>query len=382
MQLRQQRFLFVLLFLASSSGCRILPRQTPISPSAEATLPTETWQPLTSSTEQPVLPAPANFVVAVVEKVGPAVVSIDATSSRSGGSRRSRSSQQGGGTGSGFIFSPDGAVLTNAHVVGAARQVNVLLKDGRQFQGLVVGVDPLTDVAVVKIAAVNLPTVTLGNSRRLTAGQWAIAIGNPLGLNNTVTAGIISGLNRTSAEIGAPSRRVNFIQTDVAINPGNSGGPLLDQQGQVIGVNTAMIQGAQGLSFAIPIETADRVARQLLATGRVKHLYLGVRLVKLTPDLQRDLNRRQSNFQVKQSEGVLIIDVIPRSPAARAGVKPGDWVFRLNGQAIQLTQQVQEQVEASQPGETLQLEVQRQGKTLQFQIIPEELPPVRSGQRS
>jgi S1-C subfamily serine protease len=222
--------------------------------------------------EQPVAQLPPaltgnanpNFIVAAAEKTGAAVVRID--SSRTLSNRAARfGNRVMRGIGSGFIIQSNGLILTNAHVVDGADTVTVTLKDGRDFTGRVVGRDELTDVAVVKIQANNLPTVTLGNSEQLRPGDWAIAIGNPLGLDNTVTVGIISATNRSGSDVGAPNRRINFIQTDAAINPGNSGGPLLNQQGQVIGINTAIIGRAQGLGFAIPINTAQQIANQLIA---------------------------------------------------------------------------------------------------------------------
>ncbi|MFQ4142478.1 trypsin-like peptidase domain-containing protein [Chlorogloeopsis sp. ULAP02] len=203
-----------------------------------------------------------NFIAAAVERSGSAVVRIDSTRTVS-----SRYTQYGRrvarGTGSGFIIQSNGLILTNAHVVSGADTVRVTLKDGRSFTGRVLGADRTTDVAVVQIQANNLPTVSVGNSDRLKPGEWAIAIGNPLGLDNTVTVGIISGTERSSRAFGG--RGIGFIQTDAAINPGNSGGPLLNQNGQVIGINTAIIQGAQGLGFAIPINQAQQIANQLIA---------------------------------------------------------------------------------------------------------------------
>ena len=204
-----------------------------------------------------------NFIAAAVEKTGSAVVRIDST--RTVSSRYSSSGRRVRGTGSGFIIRSNGLILTNAHVLGGADTVRVTLKDGRNFTGRVLGQDRQTDVAVVKIEANNLPAISIGNSDQLKPGEWAIAIGNPLGLDNTVTVGIISGTGRSGGIISAAGRQVNFIQTDAAINPGNSGGPLLNQQGQVIGINTAIIQGAQGLGFAIPINQAQQIANQLIA---------------------------------------------------------------------------------------------------------------------
>lgn len=229
-----------------------------------------------------------NFIASAVQKVGPAVVRINATRKvanpisdvfkhpllrRFFGEDEQPIPKERieRGTGSGFILSENGELLTNAHVVADTDTVQVTLKDGRTFEGRVVGVDPITDVAVVKIPENKLPTVKLGNSQNLIPGQWAIAIGNPLGLDNTVTIGIISATGRTSDQVGVPHKRVSFIQTDAAINPGNSGGPLLNAQGEVIGVNTAIRSDAQGLGFAIPIETAARVARELFTKGRAEH---------------------------------------------------------------------------------------------------------------
>jgi serine protease Do len=202
----------------------------------------------------------ANFVSSAVERTGAAVVRIDASRS----ARGLRSERTVRGVGSGFITRSDGLILTNAHVVDQANRVSITLKDGRQFEGRVIGEDRQADVAVVKIQAANLPTVALGNSAQLRPGEWAIAIGNPLGLDNTVTVGIISATDRSGRSFGTPTRQ-GYIQTDAAINPGNSGGPLLNQRGQVIGINTAIIRGAQGIGFAIPIDLAQQIARQIVS---------------------------------------------------------------------------------------------------------------------
>ena len=278
------------------------------------------------------------------------------------------------GIGSGFITSKDGRVLTNAHVVEGADEVTVVLKDGRRFAGKVVGADPVTDVAVIDIEATHLPTVELGNSDNLVPGQWAIAIGNPLGLNNTVTQGIISATGRSGSDIGVRDKRLDFIQTDAAINPGNSGGPLLNAQGEVIGVNTAIIGGAQGLGFAIPIDTAQRVANQLITTGRVEHPYLGIRLIELTPDIRQEINQSNLPFKVNQDRGVLIVDVGRNSPAVRAGLRPGDIITQVNGVEIQNADRVQDSVEATHAGKTLQITVNRNGLTQRLTVKPEQLP--------
>jgi S1-C subfamily serine protease len=365
---RQKLLLLSPILLLGLVACQKQP--TAVTPNPEnPTLVSPGTQPVVS-TNPPSRENLENFVVRVVEQVGPAVVSIDSSSNSD--DELGDPGQQG--TGSGFIISAEGAVLTNAHVVEGASNVTVNLRDGRKFPGKVLGVDDLTDVAVVKIQATGLPTVQLGDSRTLTPGQWAIAIGNPFGLQNTVTTGIISATGRASAEIGARDLRVDFIQTDAAINPGNSGGPLLDQQGKVIGMNTAVLRGGQGLGFAIPIEIANRIAQQLLATGRVQRQYLGVRMVNLTPALQEELNQEQPELRVKQQQGVLIVSVLPNSPAQRAGLKPGDWIATLNGKALPNSQAMQAVIESSPTGSAIRLEVERQGKRLNFQVPLAPLP--------
>jgi S1-C subfamily serine protease len=316
----------------------------------------------------------SNFIAAAVERTGPAVVRID--SSRT---MRNRSARPGGrvvqGTGSGFIIQSDGLILTNAHVVNRADTVTVTLRDGRNFTGKVLGQDQLTDVAVVKIQANNLPAVNLGNSEQLRPGEWAIAIGNPLGLDNTVTAGIISATGRSSSDVGVPDKRIGFIQTDAAINPGNSGGPLLNQKGQVIGMNTAIIGGAQGLGFAIPINRAQQIANQLIAEGRVTHPYLGVQMTTLTPDLRETLSRDSNGrVQVQANQGVVIVAVAQNSPAARAGLRTGDVIQQINGQAVKTAADVQQAVENSRIGVSLPLEVSRNGSNLTVSISPGEFP--------
>lgn len=345
---------------------------TPANPTLQARLPGAT---------------DSNFVTAVVEQVGPAVVRIDAARTvetrvpdafndpffrRFFGNAipnipRERVER---GTGSGFILNANGQILTNAHVVDGADTVNVTLKDGRTFKGKVIGTDPVTDVAVVKIEAKNLPAVRLGNSEQLKPGEWAIAIGNPLGLDNTVTTGIISATGRSSSQVGVPDKRVNFIQTDAAINPGNSGGPLLNAQGEVIGMNTAIIQGAQGLGFAIPINTAQRIATQLVATGKVEHPYLGIQMVTLTPELKENINSDPNSPlpSVEADKGVLVVRVMRNSPADKAGIRAGDVIQKINGQSVSDSAAVQQQVEKSQVGSSLQLELLRNGRNLDLAV--------------
>jgi S1-C subfamily serine protease len=274
----------------------------------------------------------------------------------------------------------NGLILTNAHVVDGADQVSVLLKDGRRLQGKVLGTDPVTDVAVVKVEASNLPTVSLGNSELLQPGEWAIAIGNPLGLDNTVTAGIISATGRSSADIGVGDRRVGFIQTDAAINPGNSGGPLLNEKGEVVGMNTAIISGAQGLGFAVPINTAKRISDLLIANGKVDHPYLGIQMATITPDLKQKLNSDpNSPVSVQEDKGIVVIKVIPDSPAAKAGLRAGDVIMKIGGKEAASAEVIQQAVEESKVGENLAIELRRQGQTLDLSIQPGILPTQQAG---
>jgi Do/DeqQ family serine protease len=340
----------------------------------------------------PVLIQDPNFIANVVEKVGPAVVRIDSSRTVTSqvpeifnnpffrdffGADIPTGPQQRveRGTGSGFIISRDGEILTNAHVVDGADTVNVTLKDGRSFAGKVIGTDPVTDVAIVKIQANSLPTVTLGDSEQLKPGEWAIAIGNPLGLDNTVTKGIISATGRSSSQVGVPDKRVQFIQTDAAINPGNSGGPLLNASGQVIGMNTAIIQGAQGLGFAIPINTAKRIANQLIAKGRVQHPYLGIQMVTLTPELKQNINSNpNAGLTVDEDNGILIAKVLPNSPAARSGLRAGDVIHKINGQLVKNAEDIQKAVEDSQVGSNLQIELRRNQREMNVTVKPSDFP--------
>lgn len=282
------------------------------------------------------------------------------------------------GTGSGFIINKQGEVITNAHVVEGASDVSVVLKDGRTLKAKVMGRDTLTDIAVVKIDPKDLPgdlpTVKLGSSQNLRPGEWAIAIGNPLGLDNTVTAGIISALGRRSGEIGV-DKRVNFIQTDAAINPGNSGGPLLNQQGEVIGVNTAIIQGAQGLGFAIPIETAQRIAKQIIEKGSVSRAYLGIQMLTLDSNVRQEINNNpNAGIKVDEVEGVLVTRVVPDSPAANGGMRAGDVIVKIAGEQVKSADRVQQIVETKAVGEKIPLEIKRAGRTETLTLTAGQYP--------
>ncbi len=332
-----------------------------------------------------------NFVVEVVNKVEPAVVRINTSQTVRerapegfedpmfrrffGEAPQERPERTQRGVGSGFVISSNGQILTNSHVVNNADTVTVSFSDGRSLEGKVVGEDPLTDIAVIQVQANNLPTVELATSAQVQPGQWAIAIGNPLGLQETVTVGVVSGIDRSSSDIGVSDKRVGFIQTDAAINPGNSGGPLLNARGQVIGINTAIIQGAQGLGFAIPIDTAKRVAEQLITKGRVDHPYLGVQMVPITPELKQRLsNSPNENIRVEADQGVLIVRVVQGSPADQAGIRPGDVIQAINNQPVTKAEEVQRQVENSGVGSQLPIRVQRGGQTVDVTVRPAPLP--------
>ncbi len=370
------------------------PSKTALEPESKLLQPS----PLLSAALQSVpvsaaLPVESNFIVDAVQRVGPAVVRIDASrtvratgedpifrgffggrSPMPGPSERVQE-----GSGSGFIIRDDGYILTNAHVVEDADEVKVKLKDGRSFDGRVLGQDPVTDVAVVKIETTALPVVPVGNSEQLQPGEWAIAIGNPLGLDNTVTVGIISATGRSSFEVGVPDKRVGFIQTDAAINPGNSGGPLLNSQGEVIGMNTAIIGDAQGLGFSIPINTAQRLAQQLITKGKVQHPFLGIQMRTLTADMAQQIrDRPEIGFSVEVDEGVLIAGVLPDSPAETAGIRPGDVVVKVGGQPVATAQDVQDRVAEGNVGQDLPLELNRQGDIIVLTVKPKALSPERT----
>jgi S1-C subfamily serine protease len=309
------------------------------------------------------LDAYSSAVVRVVEAVGPAVVSI-AVHRRDGGDPR------GAVAGSGVLFTPDGYILTNAHVVRAARRLEVALTDGRTLPADVRGVDAATDLAVIRVPSTEgpFPTASFGASARLRVGQLAIAIGNPLGFSSTVSAGVISALGRT---MRAQDGRLmdNIIQSDVALNPGNSGGPLCDARGRVIGVNTAVILGAQGISFAVPSDTAGWVLTQLMATGRVRRSWLG--LAAQNRPLPRVLVRRAG---IAQEHGVEVIRTEVRSPAAAAGLAAGDVILSLDGKAVESVDDVHRLLTSWPIGRPLAVSVLRAGERKELLAFPTEAP--------
>jgi serine protease Do len=270
------------------------------------------------------------------------------------------------GLGSGFIISQDGYVLTNAHVVAGDGEVTVRLADAkREFKARVIGADERTDIALLKIDASGLPTVKLGKSDKLQPGEWVAAIGSPFGFENTITAGIVSATGRSlPAETYVP-----FIQTDVAVNPGNSGGPLINLAGEVVGVNSMIYSqtgGYMGVSFAIPIEVALDVMKQLRAEGKVTRGRLGVRIQPMTKELAQ-------SFRLKEPNGALIAAVEPGSPADKAGLRPGDVVLAYNGQEIDDANKLPRLVGATKPGQSATLRIWRDGKAEEVKFTAAEL---------
>ncbi|TAD77094.1 MAG: PDZ domain-containing protein [Oscillatoriales cyanobacterium] len=333
--------------------------------------------------QRPSAPAfSTSFVTAAVNRVGPAVVRIDTERTvtrrvdpflndpmfeRFFGDEFFRQMpreqrQRIAGQGSGFIIEGNGLLLTNAHVVNRADRVTVTLKDGREFDGRVLGADEVTDLAVVKIdpGREQLPVAPLGNSEAVQVGDWAIAVGNPLGLDNTVTLGIVSTLKRSSVQAGIPDKRLDFIQTDAAINPGNSGGPLLNDRGEVIGINTAIRADAMGIGFAIPIDKVKSILPLLSKGQAVPHPFLGIQMRTLTPELARKNNADpNAAIELPEVNGVLVVNVIPESPAALGGLRRGDAITQIDGAPVTSAEQFQSIVERSRVGQALSLTVQR-----------------------
>ena len=302
-------------------------------------------------------------IIRVVDEVGPAVVSI--LTRRRGRSRRAE------GAGSGVIIAPDGFILTNSHVVQGAGEVQISRASGEEHPARLVGEDPDSDLAVLRVEAAGLPAVSLGDSEALRVGQVVIAIGNPLGLQATVTAGVVSALGRSLR--GRTGRLIdNVIQTDAALNPGNSGGALVDTRSQVVGINTAIIQGAQGICFAIPINTAKWVTGVLIRDGHVRRAYLGFggQAVTLHPDIVKALG-------VQEGRGVVAVEVAPRGPAAQAGLRPGDVIISLNGQPTPDVDSIHRLLSAELVGRPLPLQSVRRDRLLESTVTPvDTLPPM------
>jgi S1-C subfamily serine protease len=368
-----QHWFAIALAGSALSGCSLVRDQLGLTPKPPVTPPPVVHDQPRSAPLQP----GDNVIVKAVDRVGPAVVRIDVVKEVNnpfgGIFGMGPSSQRQQGQGSGFITRGSGLIFTNEHVVRGADQVAVTLPDGRSFKGKVLGTDPLTDVAVVKVVADNLPVAALGNSDQLRPGEWAIAIGNPFGLNNTVTAGIISAVGRLNAI--SEGQRVPYIQTDAAVNPGNSGGPLINAAGQVIGINTAIRTApGGGLSFAVPINLAKRIAQQIVSTGQASHPFIGVQLMDLTPQLAREINATNSACTVPEVNGVLVKDVVSGTPAATAGIRQCDLILKVENKSVQTPTEVQLAVDRGQVGEPMELTLQRDGEELIVEVRPRELP--------
>lgn len=312
------------------------------------------------------LDAYSRAVMHAAERVSPAVVYIEVTQRESGRMQDRPAGRALQGSGSGFLFTPDGYLLTNSHVVHRAARVDVSLSDGRRFRGELVGEDPDTDLAVVRIDGPDLTAAPLGDSEKVRVGQLAIAIGNPYGFQYTVTAGVVSALGRS---LRSESGRLmdNIVQTDAALNPGNSGGPLVDSFGEVIGVNTATILQAQGLCFAIAINTAKFVAGKLMKDGKIRRGYLG--LGGQTVPLPRRTTRQ---FNLPGESGVLVVSVEPDSPAHRAGVQEGDVLISLDANAIGTVDDLHRHLTDQRIGLPAHLGVLRRFDRLDLIAVPEE----------
>ena len=362
-------------------------------PATGAQLPSpQAAAPLASAAAVALTPEGHSFVADAARRVGPAVVRIDTERNVArqpfdpamldpllrdlfgdpSGSMRER------GQGSGVVIDAGrGLVLTNAHVVDSVDSVEVTLADGSQLDGSVVGADPVTDLAVVRVSRKGeLKAAPLGDSEALEVGDWAIALGSPYGLERTVTLGIVSSLHRDINSLGFADKRLDLIQTDAAINPGNSGGPLINANGEVIGINTLVRSGpGAGLGFAIPINLAKRVAGQLAEGGKVIHPYLGLQLVPLTARVARENNRDpDALLQLPERDGALVQKVLPESPAESAGLKRGDLVVSIADQPVLNPSALLQAVEQAQVGQPLALKVVRGQKEMQLSIRPAALP--------
>jgi serine protease Do len=270
------------------------------------------------------------------------------------------------GNGSGVIISADGDVLTNNHVVQGADDIMVTLNDGRKLKAKVIGRDTFSDIAILKIqGATKLKPARLGVSKTLRPGEWVIAVGSPLGFDHTVTVGIVSALSRQVPDINA---NVEFIQTDAAINPGNSGGPLVNLNGEVVGINTAIAGAAQSIGFAIPVDVAKKIAQDLVSTGHVTRPWIGITMAELKPDLAKSLGIPEN------VQGIIVAQVMPGSPAAKSGFQQGDIIQRVNGTMVKTPKEIQELVRAKPLNSELSIQIMRNGQMGAVSLRTEALP--------
>lgn len=312
------------------------------------------------------LDAYSRAVTSAADRVSPAVAKIDVQQRRDVRTSQGRRPREIEGSGSGFLFTPDGFILTNSHVVHDATKINVLLPDGRQFNADPVGDDPHTDLAVIRIQGTGLVSAELGDSQNVRVGQLAIAIGNPYGFQTTVTAGVISALGRS---LRSQSGRLidSVIQTDAALNPGNSGGPLVNSNGHVIGVNTAVILPAQGICFAIAINTAKFVAGQLIKDGRIRRSFIGV--AGQDVPLHRQIIRYH---HLAQESGILVVSMEQNSPAQKAGLREGDVILAYESQSVENIDQLHRILTVEEVGKRATLSVLRGTEKIELTISPQE----------
>jgi serine protease Do len=370
--MRIKNIILILLIISLSFGAGIAVSQSqaagsaPKTPSAETTVIPKIAKPSRGGWK-------TNTIADIVEEVGDAVVNIDIVKKvRVTSPFKNFDREFGGhffdfmpefrdfykdrvipqkGAGSGFIIDSKGYILTNEHVVRGADEIKVTLKDGRKLTGNVVGQDASLDLAVIKVEAKDLPTVKLGDSSRIRPGEWVIAIGNPYGFSNTVTAGIVSATGRSLENLG----KKNLIQTDAPINPGNSGGPLLDLNGEVIGMNVAIVAGAQSIGFAIPINAAKDVVNELIEKGKIIRPWLGIYM--------RDVDEKVAAYlDLPIAEGVVVTEVVKDSPAEKMGMEKFDVIREANGKKVKTSSEIQEMINNKQPGDQIAIRVYREGK--------------------
>lgn len=319
--------------------------------------------------ESDLLDAYSRAVIKAVAAVSPAVVYLEVelpSSPQRGRFGGGQGGGGGGGSGSGFVFTPDGFILTNSHVVHGAAKIHAMFPDGRHLEAELVGEDPETDLAVVHVHAAGLPHASLGDSSALVVGQLVVAIGNPLGFQHTVTAGVVSSTARSFRSVGGRLMD-NIIQTDAALNPGNSGGPLVDGRGRVVGVNTAIIRAAQGLCFAIPSNTVTFVVGQLINFGRVRRSYIGL------GGQDVPLHRRVVRFHRLESEsGVLVLQMEPNSPATQAGLKEHDVIISFAGQSVQRIDDLHRLLTEERVGTACEVVVLRNLELVRLTLVPRQ----------
>lgn len=322
-------------------------------------------KPLRQSSDYELLDAYSQAVIAVAEKVSPSVVNID-VERKAEGKRSQRSRREAHGSGSGFIFTPDGFILTNSHVVHAGEKFEVTLSDGRRCAAELIGDDPDTDLAVIRISTPNLVPVEFGDSQRIRVGQLVVAIGNPYGFQCTVTAGVVSALGRS---LRAQTGRLmdDVIQTDAALNPGNSGGPLVNSRAEVIGVNTAMILPAQGICFATSVDTAKFVAGRLIRDGSIRRSYIG--LAGQNVPLPRRIVRF---YNLEVESGILVVAFEKDSPARKCGMEEGDVIIGFNGKAVAGIDDLHRLLTEERVGQKTEILVIRRTEKLALTVVPEE----------